>query len=65
MPVPGGVSAPPAQAQSSGGAEIPFMVGSNCYRESPFVTVTQQLGASSQEYINNVTPGGFLRGLTM
>lgn len=65
MPVPGGVSAPPAQAQSQGGGEIPFMVGSNCYRESPFVTVTQQLGASSQEYINNITPGGFLRGITM
>lgn len=64
MPVPGGVSAPPAQAQPAGGA-IPFIVGSNCYREAPFVTVTQQLGASSQEYVNNVTPGGFLRGITM
>jgi hypothetical protein len=41
------------------------MVGSNLYREAPFVTVTQQLGASSQEYVNNVTPGGFLRGVTM
>ncbi len=64
MPVPGGVSAPPAQAAPAGGA-IPFIVGSNCYREAPFVTVTQQLGASSQEYVNNVTPGGFLRGITM
>lgn len=64
MPVPGGVSAPPAQHHAASGA-IPFVVGSNCYREAPFVTVTQQLGASSQEYVNNVTPGGFLRGITM
>lgn len=64
MPVPGGVSAPPAQAQASVG-QIPFMVGSNLYREAPFSTSTMQLGASSQEFVNNVTPGGFLRGVTM
>lgn len=64
MPVPGGVAAPPAQAAPSSGS-IPFIVGSNLYREAPFVTETMQLGASSQEFVNNVTPGGFLRGLTM
>jgi len=64
MPVPGGVSAPPATAAPSAG-QIPFIVGSNLYREAPFVTETMQLGASSQEFVNNVTPGGFLRGLTM
>ena len=64
MPVPGGVSAPPADAQAQAG-EIPFMVGSNCYREAPFSTNVFQLGASSQEFVNNVTPGGFLRGVTM
>lgn len=64
MPVPGGVSAPPTnQAPASG--EIPFLVGSNLYREAPFSTNTFQLGASSQEFISNVTPGGFLRGITM
>jgi hypothetical protein len=66
FPVPGGVQAPPA---GGGGAPaagaIPFIVGSNAYREAPFVTVSQQLGASSQEYVNNITPGGFLRGITM
>jgi hypothetical protein len=41
------------------------VVGSNLYRESPFFTTTYQLGASSQEFVNNVTPGGFLRGVTM
>lgn len=70
MPVPGGVSAPPAAAGpgaggQAGGTAIPFMVGSNAYREAPFVTVSQQLGANSQEYVNNITPGGFLRGITM
>lgn len=64
MPIPGGVSAPAAnQAPSSG--EIPFIVGSNEYREAPFSTTTYQMGAASQEFINNVTPGGFLRGVTM
>ena len=64
MPVPGGVSAPPASAQPSAG-QIPFMVGSNLYREAPFSTQVFAMGASSQEFVNNVTPGGFLRGITM
>jgi hypothetical protein len=41
------------------------MVGSNLYREAPFSTTTFAMGASSQEFVNNVTPGGFLRGITM
>jgi hypothetical protein len=40
-------------------------VGSNLYREPAFSTYSQQLGANSQEIVNNVTPGGFLRGITM
>lgn len=64
MPVPGGVSAPSAGQQPASG-EIPFIVGSNCYREAPFSTTVFQLGASSQEFVNSVTPGGFLRGVTM
>jgi hypothetical protein len=67
MPVPGGVSAPAASnaAPASGGAVIPFVVGSNCYREAPYSTTTLQLGAASQETVTNITPGGFLRGVTM
>lgn len=66
MPVPGGVAAPPADQQSAGGAhEIPFIAGSNCYREAPFSTVVQQLDANPHETTVNVTPGGFLRGITM
>ena len=63
-PIPGGTSAPPAEATAQSGT-IPFIVGSNCYRESPFFTTSMQLGAASQEFVNNVTPGGFLRGVTM
>lgn len=51
---------PPAQ-----GGAIPFEVGSNLYREPPFATQTQALGASSQEYVFNITPGGFLRGIVL
>jgi hypothetical protein len=66
MPVPG-VQAPPAggHAGQEQAAAIPFLVGSNCYREAPFSTTTQQLDANSHETVVNVTPGGFLRGVTM
>lgn len=65
-PVPGGVSAPPAPGDSGGPAQqIPFIAGSNAYREAPFSTVVQQLDANSHETVVNVTPGGFLRGVTM
>lgn len=66
MPVPGGVAAPPASgAQQGPAAEIPFIAGSNAYREAPFSTVVQLLDANSHETVVNVTPGGFLRGVTM
>jgi hypothetical protein len=67
MPVPGGVAAPPAPGASEGAPQhqIPFMAGSNAYREAPFSTVVQQLDANSHETVANVTPGGFLRGVTM
>src|SRR6059058_4988495 len=68
-PVPGGVAAPPAADSQHAGAAghvlIPFMVGTNAYREAPFSTVTQQLDANPHETVVNVTPGGFLRGVTM
>lgn len=64
MPVPGGVAAPPAEPQG-GAHEIPFIAGSNAYREAPFSTVVQQLDANPHETSVNITPGGFLRGVTM
>lgn len=65
FPTPAGTQAPPAGGGGGGGGSIPFTVGSNLYREPAFSTYTQQLGANSQEVINNITPGGFLRGVTM
>ena len=44
--------------------DIPFVVGSNLYYEAPFSTTTLQLDANSHETVVNVTPGGFLRGIT-
>ncbi len=64
MPIPG-AQAPPAHADAGAAAAIPFLVGSNCYREAPFSTTTLQLDANSHETVVNVTPGGFLRGVTM
>lgn len=69
MPL-GSLSAPTASSTGSAGggsstATIPFVAGSNLYAESPFSTVVQQLGATSQETVVNVTPGGFLRGVIM
>lgn len=68
MPVPG-AQAPPAGHAGHAGAQhaaaIPFLIGTNAYREAPFSTTVLTLGAASQETVVNVTPGGFLRGITM
>lgn len=62
--LPSGVSAPAVSGSGNAG-DIPFIVGSNLYREPPFSTNTYTLGASSQEFVSNITPGGFLRGIIM
>jgi len=64
MPIPG-AQAPPAAESAAAAAAIPFVVGSNCYREAPFSVTVLALGANSQETVVNITPGGFLRGITM
>jgi hypothetical protein len=51
-------------APASGGS-VPFIVGSNLYREAPFATVVQQLDANGHETVANITPGGFLRGVVL
>ncbi len=48
-----------------GGGSIPFLVGSNLYREAPFLTVAQLLDGNSHETVVNITPGGFLRGIVL
>lgn len=64
---------PVAQASSApsgtgsapgGGAVIPFQMASNFYDEQIF-SDTFQLGATAQEFVHNITPGGFLRGVRL
>jgi hypothetical protein len=52
-------------AAPAGGGQVPFIVGSNLYREAPFLTIVQQLDANGHETVANVTPGGFLRGVVL
>ncbi len=57
-PVQDGGSAP-----TSGGM-VPFFYGSNWYCEK-ITTDTFQLTTTSQEFVHNITPGGFLRGVRL
>lgn len=50
---------------SNATGDIPFVVGSNLYKEPPFSTTVLQLDANSHDTTVNITPGGFLRGITM
>lgn len=59
------VHAQPEAPAANATGDIPFVVGSNLYREAPFSTVQQTLDANSHDTVVNITPGGFLRGLTM
>lgn len=52
-------------AAPDAGGQVPFIVGSNLYREAPFVTVVQALDANGHETVANITPGGFLRGVVL
>lgn len=54
-----------SDGSSNSTGDIPFVVGSNLYYEAPFSTNTLQLDANSHETVVNITPGGFLRGVTM
>ena len=54
----------PASGQPAGG-QLPFELGTNQYREAPFLTVVQTLDGNPHESVANITPGGFLRGITL
>lgn len=55
----------PSQKNGSGpGAGVPFLAGSSLYREQFFQDVAT-LGANTQEFVHNITPGGFLRGVRL
>ncbi len=59
-----GAQGAPAQAPAAGGA-LPFEYGSNQYREAPFDTNTVTLDTTSHDRVLSITPGGFLRGVTL
>lgn len=57
----------PQTQAPEGGANVgvvPFMLGTNSYAEQISVD-TFQLGASAQEFVHNITPGGYLRGVDL
>lgn len=56
----GGVSNAPA----SGGA-VPFAVGTTNYAEKIFTDTYQLSAGGTQEFVHNITPGGFLRGIRL
>lgn len=62
--VQGSVGSYPAAQAASGGANVPFFYGSNHYVEK-FSTDIWQMTAAQQEFVHNVTPGGFLRGVRL
>lgn len=43
---------------------VPFLLGTNSYAEQ-IATDVFQLGANAQEFVHNVTPGGYLRGVDL
>lgn len=66
MPVvlPGNAPVQASGAPSGTKGVVPFIVGSNQYRE-PLFTDTWTMGASTQEFVHNINPGGFLRGVRL
>jgi hypothetical protein len=57
-------SYPQAPGASGSGATVPFFYGSNQYVEK-ITTDTYTLTTSTQEFVHNITPGGFLRGVRL
>lgn len=54
-----------SDGSSNATGDVPFVVGSNLYYEAPFDTNVLQLDANAHDRVMNITPGGFLRGVTM
>ena len=61
MPV--GSANPPAVDASSNPA-VPFIAGSYEYSE-PITTIVATPGAAQQDFVQSITPGGFLRGVSI
>ncbi len=54
-------------ADGGGGGQVPFLVGSMKYHESPFYTQTLTMGATQQTFtpVPQITPGNFLDGVVI
>lgn len=61
------LAAPTAQGGAPAGGTVPFLVGSQKYREQPFFSISNQLGASQITLtpVPNITPGNFLSGVVI
>lgn len=62
--MPAGGNPSPAATTPSGGGVIPFLLGTHPYAER-MPTDTWQTTANAQEFVHNITPGGFLRGVRL
>lgn len=60
----GGPGGPPPDRKADK-PQVPFLVGSNQYAEKIFSEPHDVTAGESKEYVHNVTPGGFLRGITL
>lgn len=60
-----GVGVPQAaQSPASGAGSVPFVLGSFNYEEQIAID-TFQLTANAMEFVHNITPGGFLKGVDL
>ena len=55
-------TAPPAASPGGGAPPVPFLAGSWEYSE-PMAVDTQTLDSNSHDFLHNITPGGYLRGV--
>ena len=62
--MPAGVAAAAAAQPDAGPGTVPFELGTHPYAER-LATDTWQTTANSQEFVHNITPGGFLRGVRL
>lgn len=59
-----GAASSPVAAESAGGV-VPYFYGSNLYAQKFGTVDTIQLGATAQEWTENIIPGGNLRGVRL
>ncbi|MGI8309043.1 hypothetical protein [Saccharopolyspora hattusasensis] len=55
----------PAPGKGGGAVQVPFLVGSSHYAEKIFTDNYETKPGQSQEFVHNITPGGFLRGVSL